>query len=60
MQKARAGAVLSDTTVKVAQKVEVEERAKSVECNRLFSDSHEKSRKPEQYEFFCTEHAKSY
>jgi hypothetical protein len=42
------GAALADTPVKVALEAEVEARAKRVNCNRLFIDSQENSRKPKQ------------
>jgi hypothetical protein len=40
------GAVLTGTPVKGALEAEAEAHAKPVNCNRLFKDSQEKSRKP--------------
>jgi hypothetical protein len=42
------GAVLSDSPIEVALEAEVKARPKPVKCNRLFSDSQEKSRKTKQ------------
>jgi hypothetical protein len=48
MQKISVGAVLTDTAVKIALEAEVEALAKPVKCNRLLSDSQEKSYKLKQ------------
>jgi hypothetical protein len=47
-EKTRVSAVLIDTPIKTALEAEVEARAKPVKCNRLFSDSQERSRKHKQ------------
>jgi hypothetical protein len=42
-QKRRVSDISTDTSVKVASEAEVGARAKPFSCNRLFSDSQEKS-----------------
>jgi hypothetical protein len=56
MQKTRAGADSTATPVKTAPKAEVrvQASAKAVKCNRLFSDSHEQSWKPEKLKKECS------